>query len=108
MCLPCYQVSHRDFVLSGVAEVGEGGDGLAVEALEEGGGEAEGVEVVVDVDDAVVGVDVAGGNAKHYRGNAEVVEVDDASIGAAAAANRHLVGDLEFPGEVANPMNQAP
>lgn len=74
--------------------LGEGVYGFLVEGFGEGDGEFEHGEVVFEVDDGVVGVDVAGGGAEDNGWDAAIGGVDGAGIGAAAAADGDLVGDV--------------
>lgn len=66
---------------------------MLIEPACQRGDECDQVQVVVDVDDRVVRVDVAGGDSEHDAGNAAIGLVEGSGIGAAAAADGDLVGD---------------
>ena len=72
---------------------------MCVELVSKRGDECDQMKVIIDVDDRVVRVDVAGGNSKDNAGYATVGLVEGSGIGATAAADGDLVRDVgEFRG----------
>ena len=65
-----------------------------IQFIGESDSEAEHGEVVVDIDDGVVGVDVAGGDAEDDGWDSVVCEVERTGIGSSAAADGDLVRNV--------------
>lgn len=65
-----------------------------IQFIREGDREAEHGEVVVDIDDRVVGVDVTGWDAEHDGRDAAIGEVKRSGIGSAAASDGYLVRNV--------------
>lgn len=76
------------------SEIGrEAVDRVRVELADQRGDECDQVKVIIDVDDRVVRVDVAGGDPEDDAGYATVGLVEGSGISATAAADGNLMGN---------------
>ena len=68
-------------------------DRVRIKSISQSGDQCDQVQMIVDIDDRVVRVDVAGGDSENDAGNAVVGLMKRSSIGAATAAHGDLMGD---------------